>query len=103
MKACIILGCHGRKLYGLTMCDGTSNIILDLQKVPDDKEDIYSYLDNHCKLFDRIATDQNKINNVINFLSQSGYLTKHMKDALYDYIAMHRRCGLFMYVEPIPD
>lgn len=103
MKACLVLGCHGRKLYTLTMCEGTSNIILDLRKVSEENEVVYTYLDNHCKLFDRIATDQNKINNVINFLAGQGLIPKHKVDALYDYIAMHRRCGLYMYIEPIPD
>lgn len=103
MKANIILGCHGRKLYGLTMCEGSSNIIIDLRKISDDKEDVYNYLDKHSKLFDRIATDQNKISNVINYLSEQGFITNHYKESLYDYIAMHRRCGLFMYIEPIPD
>lgn len=101
MKAALVLGCHGRKLYGLTMCDGTSNIVLDLRKVPEDKEDIYDYLDKHCKLFDKIATDQNKIGSVISFLSQHNFLSKHMTEAMYDYIAMHRKCGLYMYIEPI--
>jgi hypothetical protein len=103
MKACVVLGCHGRKLYGLTMCDGSANNILDLRKVLDDREEVYAYLDKHCKLFDKIATDQNKIGNVISFLSQQKCLNKHMTDAIYDYIAMHRRCGLYMYIEPISD
>lgn len=103
MNAQLVLGCHGRKLYGLTICEGTSNPILDLRKIPETNEIVFNYLDNHCKLFDRIATDQNKISNVINFLSQQGYLHKHIVDALYDYIAIHRKCGLYMYIEPIME
>lgn len=101
MKAVLVLGCHGRKLYGLSMCEGTSNGICDLRKIPDNHEEIYSYLDNHCKLFDRIITDLNKIGNVISFLSTHGVLSHHKTEALWDYIAMHKKCGLYMYIEPI--
>lgn len=103
MKARIVLGCHGRKIYGLTLCEGVSNYILDLRKVPDDMEEIYGYLDNHCKLFDKIATDQNKIGNVISFLVSKNILPKHGQEAILDFIAMHRKCGLFMFIEPIPE
>lgn len=101
MKAVIVLGCHGRKSYGITMCDGTSNPIVDLRKVADSNESIYEYLDNHCKLFDRIATDINKIGNIVAFLVKEGVIQKHHESVIYDYIAMHKKCGLFMYVEPI--
>jgi len=103
MKALLVLGCHGRKLYGLTMCSGASNPVLDLRKISEKHEDIYNYLDAHCKLFDRIITDLNKIGNVISFLNQNGALQKHTCDAMWDYIAMHKKCGLYMYIEPIID
>lgn len=101
MKATLVLGCHGRKLYGLSMCEGTSNVILDLRKIPDHHEEVYDYLDSHCKLFDRIATDLNKIGNVITYLSKQNVIPKHQSEAIWDYIAMHKKCGLYMYIEPI--
>lgn len=103
MNVVLVLGCHGRKLFKLTMCEGTSNAIVDFRSVSHDKEHIYDYLDSHCKLFDRIATDINKIGNVISHLNKNGVIPNHELETLWDYISMHKKCGLYMYIEPIPE
>ena len=100
MDAAVILGCHGHKIYGLTMCEGTQNIIVDLRNISDSYEEVYGYLDAHCKLFDRIITDLNKIGNTISWLQQKGAIPKHTVEAIWDYIAMHKKCGMYMYIQP---
>lgn len=99
MNAYLIIGCHGRKVYGFTMCESVSNILLDLKSVPDSREDIYSILDKHYKIFDVILTDQNKIGNLISFLHSNKIIPNHIQQTLYDFIALHRKCGLFVYIK----
>lgn len=101
MNAQIVLGCNGYRRFGISMCRGTTNAIADLRKLGSDSEEILSYLDGHCKLFDRVNEDLNQINNIIQFLTRHEALSKHLEPVLQDYIAFHRGCGLYMFVDPI--
>lgn len=96
-----MLGCHGRMQYSYTMCSGTLNIVLDFSDIPEDKEVIFEYLDGHCKLFDKVTNDANKIGNVIQYLSRQSVLKPHVEQNIYEYIAMHKKCGFYMYIEPV--
>jgi hypothetical protein len=103
MKAFINLGCHGRKVCGLTMCPGTNNRIADLRRLKADQDHVVDYLDQHCHLFDRMAVDLNKINNIVNLLAREGIIIKQIEQTLYDFFAMHRKCGFYMYVDPMDE
>lgn len=100
MDAWIVLGCHGYRWYGMSMCKGTTNQIADLAKLGQENEEILSYLDAHCKLFDRVVDDLNVIGNVVNFLNRYGIIQDHLVKVIHGYISMHKHCGLYMFVDP---
>lgn len=100
MKAQLILGCHGARRYGFSLCRGVSNPIVDLRKLGDDKEKILTYLDDHCKLFDTVAEDKNMVHAVINFVDQHKLTPKHVMDTIYEFVAQHKNCGLYCFIEP---
>lgn len=103
MKAYINLACHGRKLTGLTMCAGTNSRIADLHRVRQDQEHIFEYLDKHCQLFDQRAVDINKIGNIVNFLAKEGIIIRQVEESIYEYITAHKKCGMYMFVDPLDD
>lgn len=100
MDVWIIIGCHGFRRYGFSMCRGTANQLADLSKLGQENEAILDYLDRHCKLFDRVVDDVNIINNIINYLNKYGILQDHIVKTMHEYISMHKYCGLYMFVEP---
>jgi hypothetical protein len=102
MKAFLNLSCHGHKMCGLTMCPGVSNRIADLRRIGE-KEFIVDYLDTHCKIFDQRATDANKINNIVNYLAREGVVIAQVEKTVMDFFAMHRKCGFYMWIDPIQD
>jgi len=101
MKASVNLACHGHKLCGITMCPGVCNRIADLRKVNADKEFVIDYLNNHCKIFDRRAAELNKINNIVNLLAREGLIIPQVEETIYDFFAMHKKCGFYMYIDPL--
>lgn len=101
MKARLVLGCHGRMQYGFVLCSGTINTVLDFSNLPSDKNVIFEYLDGHCKLFDKVTNDTNKVSSVIQYLARQELLPKHVEQNIYDYVSIHKKCGLYMYVEPL--
>lgn len=94
-----MLGCHGQRRYGFSMCKGTKNVLLDLSTLGDKQEEVMEYLDSHCKLFEQVLTDHNGVNNAIYYIIKQGLVPEHMKTLLYSYINMHKDCGLYMYIE----
>lgn len=96
-----MLGCHGRMQYGYIMCAGTLNTVLDFSDLPTDKDVIFEYLDSHCKLFDKVTNDTNKVNNIIQYLARQNVLKPHVEQNIYEYIGMHKKCGFYMYIEPL--
>lgn len=103
MKAFIRIGCHGRKSTGITICPGFSTEIIDLRRLPSNREDILDYLEKHIKLFDNHTADINKIGSVVSFLTQEGIVIKHREAAIHELIAMHKKCGLYIYVDPLDE
>lgn len=101
MDAHIVLGCHGQRRFGLSMCRGTTNEIVDLRKLGTDYEEIINHLDKHYKLFDKVIEDLNQVGNLISFLGQFKIVPEHILKFLHTYIATHRGCGVYIYVEPI--
>lgn len=103
MKAFLNLGCHGHKMCGITMCPGVNNRIADLRRIKADQDHIIDYLDKHCRIFDQRASDLNKINNIVNYLAREGIIIKQAEETIYDFFAMHRKCGFYLYVDPMDD
>lgn len=103
MKAFLNLGCHGRKFCGITLCPGTNNRIADLRRIRSSQEHIIDYLDQHCKLFDQRSSDLNKINNIVNLLAREGVILKQVEETIYDLFEMHRKCGFYLYIDPLDD
>lgn len=101
MKAQLILGCHGARRYGFSLCRGVANPILDLRKSANNREEIMAYLDDHCKLFDHVAEDRNMVNAIIYFVDQHKLIPKHMLDMVYEFVAQHKNCGLYCFIEPV--
>ena len=103
MKAFVNLGCNGRKQHGLTMCVGTNNRIADLRRLKRTPEGdkIIEYFEKHYKLFDSHTSDLNKVGNVINLLEGEGIIIPQHVKTIYDYIAMHKKCGLYLYIDPL--
>lgn len=101
MKAFVNIGCNGRMQKGLIMCPGTLNKVADLRRVTVEQEHIIDYLEKHYKLFDAHAVDLNKIGNIINLLAREGIIISQKEEALYDYLAMHKKCGLYLYIDPL--
>lgn len=103
MKAFLNLGCNGRKQAGLTICSGITDRLLDLRRI-DNNENLIDYLDRHIRLFDAPAVDVNKVVSTIQHLTQNGAFFKQKEAAIAEFIAVHRRCGVFLYVDPVdPD
>lgn len=103
MNACLIIGCNGRKLYGITMCEGTKNLLIDLRLVPSSDTEFYDYL-THMKLVNgNVVTDLNKISNIIRYIYEYRLIPQHAFESFHDYIAMHRKCGMYLFIQPIPN
>ena len=83
------------------MCPGTNNRIADLRRLRTDQNHVIEYLDKHCKLFDQRAADLNKISNIIGLLAREGIILKQVEETVYDLFAMHRKCGFYLYIDPM--
>ena len=103
MKAFLNLGCNGLKKTGLTLCPGTNNRIADLRRIKSGSEHIIEYLDKHCKIFDEHAYTLNKINSIVGMLAKEGIILPPTEKTIHDLFAMHKACGLFLYIDPLDD
>lgn len=99
MNASLILGCHGARRYGFCLCKGISNPIIHLSKLGKYKEETIEYLDTTHKLFDRVITDLNQINSIIRFIHENRQMPDHINNLIYDFLALHKTCGFYMYIE----
>ena len=100
MQARLILGCHGHRRYGFSMCKGTKNCVLELDKLGSDTDEILDYLEHHCKLFEKVVSESNAVNNTMQYVIRRELVPEHIKKLIYEYITMHKTCGLYLYVEP---
>lgn len=101
MKARLILGCHGHRRFGFSVCRGSKNVLIELDKLGDRAEEVLEYLDNHCKLFEEVVIDLNRINNIVQYVIRQDLVPPHMQKLLYQYLGMHKPCGFYAFVEPI--
>lgn len=102
MKAFINIGCHGRKNAGLTICPGITERLFDLRLIVD-KRPVLDYLASHIKLFDQVAVDHNKINNTVQFFVAQKCVSRQRELAIQEFLAVHRKCNIYMYVDPLDD
>lgn len=98
MTTNLILGCHGWKNFGLTMCRGTSNELLDLDKLGTETETILGYLDAHCHLYDKVVDDHNKVVNIVQYLIKQDLIVDHLRKQIYEYLSMHKYCRCYMFI-----
>jgi hypothetical protein len=99
MHGGLMLGCHGCRKFGFSICKGTKNRILDLSRLGPESKQILDYLDTHHKIFDGVIQDNNAINNLLEYIIKNDFVPEHIKKILYEYRVMHKPCGLYFYVE----
>jgi hypothetical protein len=99
MHGGLMLGCHGCRKFGFSICKGTKNKVLDLSRLGTDSAEIMNHLDNHFKVFEQVVQDNNAVNNLLEYIIKNNLVPAHMVKILYDYRAMHKPCGLYFYVE----
>jgi len=102
MRAFLILACDGRECDNFKFCSGVKNIILDLEKVfPQDKY-IYliKYLDSVVKIFDSKCFITGVITNALYKFYEIGVIDDSVYKNISDFIKIHARCGLILYVQP---
>jgi hypothetical protein len=86
------------------MCTGTNNRVADLRRIKADRQEyVLDYLEHHCKLFDQRASDLNKISNILNFLARESVIIKQIEETIYDFFAMHKKCGFYLYIDPMDE
>ena len=103
MQAQLILGCHGARRYGFSLCRGVANPILDLRKLGANKEEVLAYLDDHCKLFDSLAEDRNLVNSIVHYVASNKLIVPHIETVMYDFMAIHKQCGIYAFIEPVAE
>ena len=99
MNANLILGCHGNRRFGFSVCRGSKNILLELNRLGSNTEEVLEHLDNHYKLFDSVITELNKVNNIVQYIIRQELVPSHIQKLLYEYLGMHRPCGFYVYIE----
>jgi hypothetical protein len=99
MHGGLMLGCHGCRKFGFSICKGTKNKVLDLSRLGPDSKGILDYLDNHFKIFEQVIQDNNAVNNLLEYIIKNDLVPEHIKKLLYEYRVMHKPCGLYFYVE----
>jgi hypothetical protein len=102
MRALMILGCDGRVDDDFRFCSGVRNIILDFERIghTSNYRTLIEYLDINSKLFDGPCCSTNVISNTTHKLFELGYLTEQVYNLTVQYFHFHRRCGLWLKIEP---
>lgn len=95
----LMLGCHGHRNFGWSLCKGTQNILLDLEDLGRDREEVLEYLDEHCKIFEQVIDDNNKVSNIAHYIVKRELLPKHMTKLIYEMLSMHKVCGCYIFVK----
>jgi hypothetical protein len=99
MHGGLMLGCHGCRKFGFSICKGTKNKILDLAKLGSNTKEVLDHLDSHFKIFEQVIQDNNSVNNLIEYILKNDLVPDHIKKLIYEYRVMHKPCGLYFYVE----
>jgi hypothetical protein len=95
----LMLGCHGCRKFGFSICKGTKNKILDLSQLQSKNPEALTHFDNHYKVFEQVLQDNNAISSLLEYIIRNDLVQDHIKKLLYDYRSMHKPCGLYVYIE----
>jgi len=99
LNAYLILGCNRHTdNEGFNYSESVSNPIVDLHKVDKEiRENVTTFLDDACGLFDAPIFNYNKCINTINFLYRHfGIISEEGLAKIQSFIRMHRRGGIFL-------
>ena len=94
----LTLGCHGREKDEVQLCGGTSSGLLDVDLVPVGDHQFHDFIFKLMQLDKQPAVDHNKVLNIIRFVISSGYLHTETANTLTEYITLHKKCGLYVYL-----
>ena len=101
MKACLILSSNEYvDKDGFKYCETISNKILYLNKIKkEDREKLYSFLDNACGLFDRPVFDYNKLSNILKMLyGNFEVIDETTLKKIQQFIFMYKKYGLSLFL-----
>jgi|TARA_R110001583_G_scaffold16234_29_gene66407 hypothetical protein len=99
LKAYLILGCNRYvDSEGFFYSESISNPIADLQYIQKDEADnVISFLEDACGLFEAPMFNYNKCTNTINFLYRNfSIINEDRLKKIQSFIRMHRRGGIFI-------
>ena len=102
MKACVVFECEGRSDSGFQYCSGVSNVVLDLEKIPNREVylQVVQYLDKVPKLFDRPNCNVAQITNTLYKIYDMGLMDERLYERIGHFIKHHSYCGLILKVKP---
>lgn len=102
MKAVLVIGCDGRVDDGFQFCSGVRNVLLDFehQAHTANYRTLVEYLDISSKLFEGPCFNTNIISNTLYKLYELGYLTERIYGLTIQLFQWHKRCGLWIKIEP---
>ena len=95
----LMLGCHGHRNFGWSLCKGIQNTLLDLDALGKDREEVLAYLDDHCKVFEKVIDDHNKVNSIAHYVIKQELVPKHLVKLIYETLSIHKICGCYIYVK----
>lgn len=92
----VVLGCGGKIINNFVLCNKTENIVVDLS-LDNIDNNIVSFIDNACNLFNRPLTDTNAIVNTLNLLNtRFSIFDENMWSLIQMWIIQHKRCGIYL-------
>lgn len=102
MKAVLLFCCEGRVDNGFTFCSGVSNQLLDFEVITHTKNYrfLIEYIDQITKLFQGPCFDGNRIMNTIYKAYELEYLTDELYRRCVDLFQWHKRCGVYLKLQP---
>jgi hypothetical protein len=102
MKAVLCMGCDGRTDLGFTFCSGVHNVLIDFEAIRHTAsyQLFLEYLDRTPKLFDGPSFNGNVIMNTVYKAVEMGYIDNDHYALITQYFHFHKRCGLWLRIEP---
>ena len=94
----LILGCHGKETDQVQLCGTTSFELLGVDAIPPADIEFHNFIFKIMRLDKFPATEHNKVVSTIRFLSQTGYLGDRRAESLIEWLNLHKRCGIYLYM-----
>jgi len=107
MRVTLVLGCWGRKEYGLKSCNGVENVVLDITKSSERNVAIAQYLDSHYRMFDKplytnVHTAIFGVQEKFSIKGKPVFEEKFFK-MIEEFCIMHRKCGLYLRLDLVEE